>query len=55
MLGANTTFAAAAITFALHEAEDITEEEGMTTDALGVFEVLAKEVALAVRVIEVNV
>jgi hypothetical protein len=39
----------------LHKAEDVTEEEGVTGLTLDVLEVLAKEVAIAVGVIEVNV
>jgi hypothetical protein len=39
----------------LHEAEDVTEEEGVTSLTLDVLEVLAKEVAIAVGVVEVNV
>jgi hypothetical protein len=45
----------AAILFSLHEVEDVTEEERMTTTTLHVLEVFAQQLAVAVRVIEVNV
>jgi hypothetical protein len=39
----------------LHQAKDVTEEERMTTTTLNMLEVFAQELAVAVRVIEVNV